>query len=74
MSIKSRIRTIPGYPKAGIQFRDITTLLQDPVGLRLAVELGGPATEQVRAELAAIEAALLDGQGDRVRLRHGAGP
>ena len=38
MPIKSRIRTIPNYPKPGIQFRDITTLLQDPVGLRLTVE------------------------------------
>ncbi|MGQ3028960.1 MAG: adenine phosphoribosyltransferase, partial [Ferrovibrionaceae bacterium] len=26
-SIKDRIRTIPDYPKPGIMFRDITTLL-----------------------------------------------
>jgi len=38
MPIKSRIRTIPDYPKKGILFRDITTLLQDPVGMRLSVE------------------------------------
>ncbi|MGH0031024.1 MAG: adenine phosphoribosyltransferase [Myxococcota bacterium] len=38
MTIKSRIRTIPDYPKPGIQFRDITTLLQDPVGMRLTLE------------------------------------
>jgi adenine phosphoribosyltransferase len=38
MPIKSRIRTIPDYPKPGIQFRDITTLLLDPVGFRIAVE------------------------------------
>jgi len=38
MTIKSRIRTIPDYPKPGIQFRDITTLLQDPVGLRIVVD------------------------------------
>ncbi|MEK9940772.1 MAG: adenine phosphoribosyltransferase, partial [Methylotenera sp.] len=31
MSIKSLIRTIPNHPKPGIQFRDITTLLKDPV-------------------------------------------
>jgi len=37
MSIKSRIRTIPDYPKQGIMFRDITTLLADPHGFRLAV-------------------------------------
>ena len=37
MPIKSRIRTIPDYPKQGIMFRDITTLLADPHGFRLAV-------------------------------------
>ncbi len=38
MPLRSRIRTIPDYPKPGIQFRDITTLLQDPVGFRLSIE------------------------------------
>lgn len=38
MPIKSLIRTIPDYPKPGIQFRDITTLLKDAEGLRLTVE------------------------------------
>jgi adenine phosphoribosyltransferase len=38
MTIKSRIRTVPHYPKPGIMFRDITTLLKDPVGLRVTVE------------------------------------
>ena len=33
MNIKSLIRTIPDYPKPGIQFRDITTLLKDKDGL-----------------------------------------
>jgi adenine phosphoribosyltransferase len=37
MTIKSRIRTIPHYPKQGIMFRDITTLLKDPVGFRLTI-------------------------------------
>jgi len=36
--LQGLIRTIPDYPKAGIMFRDITTLLQDAEGLRLAVE------------------------------------
>ncbi len=36
MLIKSLIRTIPDYPRPGVQFRDITTLLQDPEGLRTA--------------------------------------
>lgn len=38
MTIKSLIRTIPNYPKPGIQFRDITTLLKDPQGLKLTVD------------------------------------
>ncbi len=37
MSIKSRIRTIPNYPKPGVMFRDITTLLKDPDGFRATV-------------------------------------
>jgi adenine phosphoribosyltransferase len=37
MDIKRLIRTIPDYPKPGIQFRDITTLLLDPDGVRSAV-------------------------------------
>jgi len=38
MPIKSLVRTIPNYPKPGIMFRDITTLLKDPVGFRLTVQ------------------------------------
>lgn len=38
MPLKSRIRTIPDYPKPGILFRDITTLLQDPFGFRKLVD------------------------------------
>ncbi len=37
MPIKSRIRTVPHYPHQGIMFRDITTLLKDPVGLRATI-------------------------------------
>ncbi len=36
--VKSRIRTIPDYPKPGILFRDITTLLGDAQGFRKAVD------------------------------------
>jgi adenine phosphoribosyltransferase len=38
MPIKSRIRTVPHYPKQGIMFRDITTLLKDPVGFRTTID------------------------------------
>jgi len=37
MPIKSLIRTVPHYPHQGIMFRDITTLLKDPVGLRAMI-------------------------------------
>lgn len=36
--LKRYIREIPDFPKPGILFYDITTLLQDPVGLRRAVD------------------------------------
>ncbi len=38
MDLKSLIRDIPDFPKPGILFRDITTLLRDPAGLRLAID------------------------------------
>lgn len=36
--LKAKIRTIPDFPKPGIMFRDITTLLLDPAGLATTVE------------------------------------
>lgn len=36
--LRALIRTIPDFPKPGIQFRDITTLLADAEGLRLVIE------------------------------------
>ena len=38
MSIKSRIRTIENYPIDGVMFRDITTLLVDPSGIRDTID------------------------------------
>jgi adenine phosphoribosyltransferase len=38
MIIKSLIRTIPHYPKAGVMFRDITTLLKDPAGFKTTID------------------------------------
>lgn len=37
MSLKSRVRTIEHYPAQGIMFRDITTLLKDPIGFQLLI-------------------------------------
>lgn len=36
--LKSLIRTIPDYPKEGIRFRDVSTLMTDPEGFTEAVE------------------------------------
>src|SRR4029079_16243127 len=38
MNIKDAIRTIPDYPKKGIMFRDITTLLGNARAFRRAVD------------------------------------
>ena len=36
--LKEKIRHVPDFPKAGILFYDITTLLQDPEGFRAAID------------------------------------
>ncbi|MGB3650552.1 MAG: adenine phosphoribosyltransferase [Rivularia sp. (in: cyanobacteria)] len=39
MDLKSLIRDIPDFPKPGILFRDITTLLRDAQGLKYTIDL-----------------------------------
>ena len=36
--LKAYIREVPDFPKPGINFFDITTLLQDPLALRMTVD------------------------------------
>lgn len=36
--LKARIRTVPDWPEPGVQFRDITPLLQDPRAFRVLVD------------------------------------
>lgn len=36
--IEDYIRTVPDFPKKGVMFRDITTLLQNPDGFELAID------------------------------------
>ena len=36
--LKAHIREVPDFPKPGINFYDITTLLQDPLALRMTVD------------------------------------
>ncbi|GIT06434.1 MAG: hypothetical protein CM1200mP30_00640 [Pseudomonadota bacterium] len=37
--LKKKIRTIPDFPKPGILFRDITTLLADPKAFNSVIDL-----------------------------------
>ncbi|MBV8210714.1 MAG: adenine phosphoribosyltransferase [Burkholderiaceae bacterium] len=56
INIKSCIRTVPHYPRQGIMFRDITTLLKDPVGFRVTIqEIVNRYREQRIDKVAAIE-------------------
>jgi adenine phosphoribosyltransferase len=57
MNLSETIRTIPDYPKPGIQFRDITTLLGDARAFRRAVdELVHPFAGAKIDKVAGIEA------------------
>ena len=54
--LKALVRNIPDFPKPGIEYRDITTLLIDRVGLAAAVDALGASVEQPVELVAAIEA------------------
>ena len=57
MTIKSHIRTIPHYPKQGVMYRDITTLLKDSVSFRATInELVNRYTGAKVDVVAAVEA------------------
>ncbi len=55
--LETCIRNIPDFPKPGIQFKDITPLIKDPVMLRLAVkQLIQPFLDNSITAVAGIEA------------------
>ena len=54
--LKALVRTIPDFPKPGIQFRDVTTLLLDARGFGMAVERLAGTVAQAPDLVAAIEA------------------
>jgi adenine phosphoribosyltransferase len=57
IDLRALIRTIPDYPKPGILFRDITTLLADPHGFRCTVDAFVERYREQRvAKVAGIEA------------------
>lgn len=39
MDLKQHIRSVPDFPKQGILFYDITTLLRDPQGFKMTVDM-----------------------------------
>ncbi len=56
-TVKDFVRTIPDFPKPGIQFRDVTTLFSDARGLRMAVDqLLHPYSGEKIDKVAALEA------------------
>ena len=55
--LRTAIRTIPDFPSPGILYRDVTTLLADPVALRRAVDgLAEVAEDGTLDAVAGIEA------------------
>ena len=54
--LKALVRTIPDFPKPGIQFRDISTLLLDPAGMRGTVDALVASVEGQVDVIAAIDA------------------
>lgn len=55
-SLKAKIRHIPDFPKAGILFYDITTLLNDPQGFReMVAALAAPYQGKNIAQVVGIE-------------------
>ena len=56
LDLASVIRNVPDFPKPGIQFKDITSLLQDPVALRETMDqLAAPYRDKGIAKVVAVE-------------------
>ena len=56
MDLKDFIRTIPDYPKKGILFRDITTLIKDPKAFNNCIEQIVDRSKKIKFnKIAAIE-------------------
>jgi adenine phosphoribosyltransferase len=57
--LKSRVRTVRGWPKAGVNFRDVTTLFDDPAAFRAVID----ALSANCAGLGADRVAAVDARG-----------
>ena len=56
MDLKKYIRSIPDYPKKGILFRDITTLIKDPEAFKYSIDQIIKITKEIKFDkIAAIE-------------------
>jgi len=56
IDVRRLIRTVPDFPKPGVQFRDITTLLKDARGFRAVIDRMAGAYRGIRIDkVAAIE-------------------
>ena len=56
MDLKKYIRSIPDYPKKGILFRDITTLIKDQKAFKLTINQLGELSNQIKFDkIAAVE-------------------
>jgi adenine phosphoribosyltransferase len=49
-NLKKLIREVPDFPKPGINFYDITTLLKDPVGFRQTIEVLAQQFEGIKVD------------------------
>lgn len=53
LNLQDAVRTIPDFPEKGIIFRDITTVLQNPEALKLAVDKMAEAVQDIEFDLIA---------------------
>lgn len=51
MDLKEKIRVIEGFPTEGISFKDITTLLKDPIGLKECINQMAERFKDVEVDL-----------------------
>jgi adenine phosphoribosyltransferase len=74
--LKSRIRHVPDFPKPGILFYDVTTLLKDREGFRMAIDLmTAPYVDQAIDVVVGIESrGFIFGSAVADRLKAGFAP
>ncbi len=55
--LKSRVRTVRGWPKPGVNFRDVTTLFSDPLAFSALIEAFASESAELRVDhIAAVDA------------------